>query len=255
MPGQSSQEEKTVVSAGAGLVDRIRPYRFFALFVVLIFFLLMIPAFDRMGHSDKSYLARFVDLSVFALVYVTIALCIPGRNHVTIIVRALVGISILSVLVDVFIVHTTESLMPRAILAMLLMAYMAYQLLKVVVTTTTVTLDTIFASLCAYLLMGVIWAELYVIVLHLDPEALSLPDHISSATQMSVGSKGSTAIVYYSFVTLTTLGYGDMTPKSPMFMMLSVLEAAVGQIYMTVLVARLVGLHIANTRPPKSGST
>ena len=54
-------------------------------------------------------------------------------------------------------------------------------------------------------------------------------------------------LVYYSFVTLTTLGYGDITPLSSPASSFSILEAIVGQIYMTVLIARLVGIHISQS--------
>ena len=51
--------------------------------------------------------------------------------------------------------------------------------------------------------------------------------------------------VYYSFVTMTTLGYGDIVPVSPAARTLAYMEAAMGQIYVAVLIARLVGLHTA----------
>jgi hypothetical protein len=55
--------------------------------------------------------------------------------------------------------------------------------------------------------------------------------------------------LYHSFVTLTTLGYGDLAPRSAPMRLLCSIEAVVGQVYLTVLVARLVGLHIvAGTR-------
>ena len=54
-------------------------------------------------------------------------------------------------------------------------------------------------------------------------------------------------MVYYSFVTLTTLGYGDIVPIAPSARALATLEAITGQLYLTVLVARLVGLHITHS--------
>jgi voltage-gated potassium channel len=52
---------------------------------------------------------------------------------------------------------------------------------------------------------------------------------------------------YYSFVTLTTLGYGDITPLTPVARSLSLLEAITGQLYIAILIARLVGIHIAQS--------
>jgi hypothetical protein len=55
-------------------------------------------------------------------------------------------------------------------------------------------------------------------------------------------------LIYYSFTTMTTLGYGDIVPLTPPARMFSTLEAVVGQIYLAVLIARLVGLHIVQSK-------
>jgi hypothetical protein len=57
---------------------------------------------------------------------------------------------------------------------------------------------------------------------------------------------------YFSFITLTTVGYGDIVPHSPAARTLAALEAITGQIYLTVLVARLVGLHIVHAHTSKA---
>ncbi len=70
--------------------------------------------------------------------------------------------------------------------------------------------------------------------------------------QMRFGGKQSIYPVYFSFVTLTTLGYGDIVPTSATARMLAAAEAVTGQLYLAVLVARLVGLHISQSpRDPR----
>ncbi len=59
-------------------------------------------------------------------------------------------------------------------------------------------------------------------------------------------------MLYFSFSTLTTLGYGDIVPVSPLARMLTSVEAITGQLYLTVLVARLVGLHITESLSQRS---
>ena len=69
-----------------------------------------------------------------------------------------------------------------------------------------------------------------------------------AAEDIHFGDHRTASSLYFSFVTLTTLGYGDMTPVTITARMLTAAEALIGQMYLTVLVARLVALHIAGGR-------
>jgi Ion channel len=104
-----------------------------------------------------------------------------------------------------------------------------------------VTLDIMLAALTAYLLIALAFAALYSLVLHLDPQSFRLPEWIERGSVEAVR----TEMVYFSLVTLATLGYGDILPSSPFTQMLAVLEAVIGQFFMTVLVAWLVGMFIS----------
>ena len=99
-----------------------------------------------------------------------------------------------------------------------------------------ITADTIQGGIAVYFLSGLLWAFFYHILLLLDPTAISLPVHTSGEFS---------ELIYFSFVTLTTLGYGEITPVSWMAQNLTLLEAVWGQTYLVVLVARLVGLHLS----------
>jgi hypothetical protein len=102
-----------------------------------------------------------------------------------------------------------------------------------------VTSDTIFAALISYYLMGITWAVLYAL----------LDQVVSSAfTVALVHGYAITDALYFSFVTLTTLGYGDIAPAHPLTRALATTEALIGQIFLAVFVARLVALHIVHTR-------
>ena len=98
---------------------------------------------------------------------------------------------------------------------------------------TNVSGDTIRGGVAIYFLMGTFWAFLYQLLLLFDPNAISIPEHGQFST-----------ILYFSFTTLTTLGYGDIAPLTHQARSLAMLEAAAGPIYMTVFIARLVGLHL-----------
>jgi len=105
-----------------------------------------------------------------------------------------------------------------------------------------VTLDVMLASVTAYLLIALAFAALYSLVFHLDSQSFRLPEWIERGSVEAV----QTEMVYFSLVTLATLGYGDILPSSPFTQMLAVLEAVIGQFFMTVLVAWLVGMFISH---------
>jgi len=117
-------------------------------------------------------------------------------------------------------------------------AYISANILASIFKEKEVTADLIIGAICAYFLVGLFWSSIYTIMEMVQPGSFLIPE--------GVGNIGS-LFNYYSFVTLTTLGYGDVTPLSEAARSLSVLEAAMGQLYIAVLIARLVGIHIAQT--------
>jgi hypothetical protein len=109
-----------------------------------------------------------------------------------------------------------------------------------------VTTDRVAGAICVYVLIGFGFAIVHMCVLLYNPEAYkdSSGDQLTYHGVVSA-QKDYPLFVYYSFCALSTLGYGDMVPISRIARTMSWLEAVTGQIYLTVLVARLVGLHIA----------
>jgi hypothetical protein len=104
-----------------------------------------------------------------------------------------------------------------------------------------VDLGSISAALCIYLLLGLAFAFVYDAIVRLDPGALS------GVSVDAVGERGGiSGLIYFSFVTLTTLGYGDVTPVTANARNFVVLEALLGQVVLVVLVARLVGMQVAS---------
>jgi len=99
-----------------------------------------------------------------------------------------------------------------------------------------VTVHRILGAVAAYLLFGLTWAAVYHLVNVLAPGAFA-------GAQMGSGVNAS-SYVYFSFVTLTTVGYGDVTPLHPVARSFAVLEALTGQLYPAILLARLVSLEL-----------
>ena len=100
-----------------------------------------------------------------------------------------------------------------------------------------VSREKIFGALSVYLIFGVVWGLVFMLEDFLVPGSFRYGEGVRTGAEM----------VYFSFVTLTTLGYGDIVPISPSARALATLEALTGQLYLTVLVARLVALHITHS--------
>lgn len=103
--------------------------------------------------------------------------------------------------------------------------------LKTVVGSDRVDEEVIYAALSTYLLAGIFFAQLHLAVEGYAPGSYAGPGEFTEASA-----------VYFSFVTLATLGYGDFLPKSDLARGLTIFEVIGGQLYLAVMVARLIGM-------------
>ncbi|MGB5329083.1 MAG: potassium channel family protein [Gammaproteobacteria bacterium] len=110
--------------------------------------------------------------------------------------------------------------------------YIVILLTKCVLAIRVVTVDLIYCSISIYLLIGMGWAGVYTILESILPGSFS-------------GTPESGDLLYFSFVTLTTVGYGDVLPLSVLGKRLAIVEGAMGSIYMAVIVAMIVGRYMA----------
>ncbi len=108
-----------------------------------------------------------------------------------------------------------------------------------------VTGARVTGAVCVYMLLGLLWASLYGL------EYVAGDSYRMTGLEVGAWSQ---QLTYFSFVTLTTLGYGDMTPTSPITRSLAIAEAATGVLYVAVLVARLVALQIVHEMQPDDQS-
>jgi hypothetical protein len=110
-----------------------------------------------------------------------------------------------------------------------------------------ITMERIMGAIVVYLLLGLIWAHAYKLV------ELQLPGSFDSAGFSAVENdfNPKTRLIYFSFTTLTTLGYGEITPVHPIARSLAMLEALIGQLFPVILIARLVSMELYYRRIQK----
>jgi voltage-gated potassium channel Kch len=123
------------------------------------------------------------------------------------------------------------------VLAVLFLLFVTSVLAWTILSSSRVTADTLAGAVAAYLLIGITFGLMYMLVAHLAPG--SFRDTIEPGKQLPP-----TEYTFFSFMTLTTVGYGDIVPWMPQARALAVLEAVIGIMYPALLIGRLVGLHV-----------
>jgi hypothetical protein len=121
---------------------------------------------------------------------------------------------------------------------LILIAFVVANLLRFVLRAPSVNADVLCASISAYLMLGLMWTLAYWLVDQLTPGG-AFSFNTNAGTRSINGFTG----FYFSFITLSTVGYGDITPVSRIARWLAAMEAMTGLLYVAVLIARLVSLY------------
>ena len=125
-----------------------------------------------------------------------------------------------------------------AVLTIFLLSTLALMVLSQIFREGPITRQRVQGSIVIYLLLGLIWAEAYTLAAHLDPGSFA-------GTLPEGQNELSAHLTYFSFVTLTTVGYGDILPASPVTRALANFEGLLGTLFPAILIARLVSMEIA----------
>ena len=144
-----------------------------------------------------------------------------------------VAVAPMSIGVVVF-AQDLSQLRMAATLAFLALA--SWQIVRDVLLAGKVDVNRLVGAVCLYLMLGLAWALLYSWL------ELTAPGTFKGVEPSAITHTWD--FVYFSFVTITTLGYGDISPNSPLAQVLAYMEAITGQFYIAILVATLVGAHL-----------
>jgi hypothetical protein len=177
---------------------------------------------------------------------------VAGIYAVGTIKRHVVMAAVISVLQVLFagVYVKTGLVLPDLVAAFLITIFYLYVLVIVlayVVKGVEVTRDEILGAVSVYLLIGFTWASFYHIVFSLQPDAFSVSDAF-----LTIAGRLQPDFVYFSFITLLTVGYGDVRPVSGIARSLAMLEGVVGVLYIGVFVSRLLNLYKPQTKNTNS---
>ena len=203
-----------------------------SIFLAALVAMIIVPALMPVGLPGR----LLVD-ALFSLILVSGAAALTYRRRSALIVS---GIAIVALLVRwaSFVSPAPGLAVSREIFTFVSLAALCGVTLALVLQPGPVTTRRIEGAISVYLLLGFTWAQGYELV------ALWHPGAFVGAVQ----GRDSNPWTYYSFVTLTTMGYGDIMPVHPLARALAVLEALTGQLYLAILLARLVSLEIQSRR-------
>ena len=132
------------------------------------------------------------------------------------------------------------------ILYIIFYGFTVVTLLSHVIGSKKVDSEIIFGAICAYLLIGFMWGGIYLLIEVVSPNSffIDAAHNIDNKTNYA-------DFLYFSFVTLATLGYGDISPVTPLARNISVIEGIIGVFYLAILVARLVSLYTVESQSKK----
>jgi voltage-gated potassium channel len=215
------------------MLERLRFRRFSTvqLLIALTVLLISAPFVEELegGHLILSVL--------FSLVLLAAVFAVADRKRTLAIAVVLAVPAITARWISQFrpdLVHPAVFL----ICALLLLAFVIANLLRFILRAPVVTVEVLCASVAAYLMLGLMWTVAYWLVDQLTPGG-AFSFNTSRGAQSMNGFTG----FYFSFITLSTVGYGDITPVSQAARWLAAMEAMTGLLYVAVLIARLVSLY------------
>jgi hypothetical protein len=210
--------------------------RFFILAVSLLALILVTPLVQN-----------FVGIQILWNIFLT-GILLSGVHAVSEKKRIVYIASLLALLTLVFlwspyfVENNRYVLIVGSLCGVLFFAYMIVNILFFVYRQDKVTRDLISASVVVYLLMAIMWTFIYRLIETVHPGSFTIP-----TTDIHERMR----FIYFSLVTISTLGYGDIVPKTSLASSLATLEAVVGQLYLVTTVAWLVGVRVSQSRERK----
>jgi voltage-gated potassium channel len=216
----------------------MKPHRYSAIELLIALGLLFVsaPIVEDLPSGD------LIEAMLVTLVMVSAVLAVGGRRGSLIIALILLA----PALVGKWVNHLRPDLLHPAIFlatTVLFFGFVVSRLLVFIVRAPRVDANVLCAGIAGFLLLGLLWAPAYLAIARANPHAFILP-----AAPGAPSTLDGFSAFYFSFVTLCTVGYGQIAPMSKVARMLAVTEAITGLFYMAVLISRLVSVYSSAQR-------
>ena len=205
-----------------------------------LYFLVSITLLIIIGPLVKTNVYGKIVFSVIVLFVLISGINSISRDRNHFLVSCLLGLPWIVVSIATTVSGKVHPGFYEALLGAVFFIYVTVLTLSYVLKDQRVTADTLYGAICVYILLGIAWSLFYVLLDSLVPGAFVSANHVENILHWP-------DFVYYSFVTLTTLGYGEITPISQTARTFAFLEAVVGQVYLAIIVARLVAMYISHS--------
>jgi hypothetical protein len=205
----------------------------------LILTLFLAPFLDELTYGPA------IDTVMITVVLILGVLAV-GRSHRTLVLAVVL---VLPALVSRWVHHFHPHLLPASVpsvASLVFICFVEYQLLHFIFRAPRVNSEVLCAGISGYLLLGILWMSAYRLVSLLQPVDPLHPELNPFAFTVGVTTPHSLSqfeAYYFSYITLSTVGYGDITPLSNGARTLAMMEAMTGTLYMAVLISRLVALY------------
>jgi len=209
--------------------------------IALVLWLVCFPFVARLEYGI------LIDGSLMTLVLLSAVLAVGGRRSTLLAAAVLVMPALATTWIDRF----RPGLIPKEITllaAVVFLIFLIAHLLRFILRAPRVNAEVLCAAVATYLVIAMFWAFAYVLVAGLVPQSFDFTAKGDPRRSMA----GFEAL-YFSFCTLTTVGYGDIIPVSNVARMLAMMEATTGVLYVAVLIARLVGHYSGNQAAEATG--
>jgi hypothetical protein len=234
--------------SGTDAFAELNEFWFKYLLITLVTVFFVIPVISELVIRPFPLIGRILYLVVFLMILAgAVGLSPSGRP--AFFLSLLLGVLIMLMNILFLFFRENGLMIAHHLLLIMLLGYFTFALTRYLFLCRSVTRFTIHAALSAYLLLALIWALLYSTVDMLQPGAFSVPIAIDPGGHLSdPGLSVPFPSFYFSIVTITTLGYGDITPVAGAARTLASSEAILGQMFIAITLARLVAIFSSHRK-------